>query len=49
MADESRGGGMLQALQGRYHERPQANGGLLMRDLALPDFRDYAIEVSKPA
>jgi phosphoketolase len=27
---------------------PHANGGLLLRDLALPDFRDYAVEVSKP-
>ena len=27
---------------------PHANGGLLLRDLALPDFRDYAVEVSRP-
>jgi xylulose-5-phosphate/fructose-6-phosphate phosphoketolase len=27
---------------------PQANGGLVLRDLALPDFRDYALEVEKP-
>jgi xylulose-5-phosphate/fructose-6-phosphate phosphoketolase len=25
-----------------------ANGGLLMRDLSLPDFRDYAVEVPAP-
>jgi len=25
-----------------------ANGGLLRRDLRMPDFRDYAIEVAKP-
>ncbi len=28
---------------------PHANGGLLTRDLDLPDFRDYAIDVPKPA
>ncbi|MBQ3404339.1 MAG: phosphoketolase family protein, partial [Oscillospiraceae bacterium] len=27
---------------------PHANGGLLLRDLKLPDFRDYAIEVPHP-
>jgi len=27
---------------------PHANGGLLLRDLALPDFRDYALEVKHP-
>jgi len=27
---------------------PHANGGLLLRDLRLPDFRDYALKVSKP-
>ena len=27
---------------------PHANGGLLLRDLDLPDFRDYAVEVKKP-
>ena len=26
-----------------------ANGGLLRRDLRMPDFRDYALEVAKPA
>jgi xylulose-5-phosphate/fructose-6-phosphate phosphoketolase len=25
-----------------------ANGGLLLRDLSLPDFRDYAVDASKP-
>ena len=25
---------------------PHANGGLLLRDLRLPDFRDYAVEVT---
>jgi len=28
---------------------PHANGGLLTRDLELPDFRDYAIDVPRPA
>jgi xylulose-5-phosphate/fructose-6-phosphate phosphoketolase len=27
---------------------PHANGGALLRDLALPDFRDYAVEVPEP-
>jgi xylulose-5-phosphate/fructose-6-phosphate phosphoketolase len=27
---------------------PQANGGLLLRDLRLPDFRDFAVEVGTP-
>src|SRR5205814_704664 len=28
---------------------PHANGGLLLRELELPDFRDYAIAVAQPA
>ena len=27
---------------------PHANGGLLLRDLRLPDFRDYAVAVESP-
>src|SRR6185295_2044801 len=27
---------------------PHTNGGLLLKDLRLPDFRDYAVEVSAP-
>ena len=27
---------------------PHANGGLLTRDLDLPDFRDYALDVAEP-
>jgi xylulose-5-phosphate/fructose-6-phosphate phosphoketolase len=27
---------------------PHANGGLLLHELALPDFRDYAVEVKAP-
>jgi xylulose-5-phosphate/fructose-6-phosphate phosphoketolase len=29
----------------RMSANPRANGGLLLRDLALPDFRDYAVDV----
>jgi xylulose-5-phosphate/fructose-6-phosphate phosphoketolase len=32
----------------RMSANPHANGGLLMRELRMPDFRDYAIEVKKP-
>jgi xylulose-5-phosphate/fructose-6-phosphate phosphoketolase len=32
----------------RMGANPHANGGLLLRDLRLPDFRDYAVEVPKP-
>ncbi|NMO55724.1 phosphoketolase family protein [Actinoplanes sp. TBRC 11911] len=32
----------------RMSATPHANGGLLTRDLDLPDFRDYAIDVSRP-
>ncbi len=32
----------------RMSANPHANGGLLLRDLELPDFRDYAVEVNKP-
>ena len=27
---------------------PHANGGELLRDLVLPDFRDYAVAVDEP-
>jgi xylulose-5-phosphate/fructose-6-phosphate phosphoketolase len=51
------GGGKLRAeLAGlaplgarRMGANPHANGGLLLKDLRLPDFQDYAIDVSKPA
>ncbi len=33
----------------RMSANPHANGGVLLRDLVLPDFREYAVEVSKPA
>ena len=32
----------------RMGANPIANGGILLRDLRLPDFRDYAIEVPQP-
>ncbi|HEV2305389.1 MAG TPA: phosphoketolase family protein [Candidatus Acidoferrales bacterium] len=32
----------------RMGANPHANGGLLLRDLAMPDFRNYAVKVSKP-
>jgi xylulose-5-phosphate/fructose-6-phosphate phosphoketolase len=33
----------------RMSANPHANGGLLLRDLALPDFRDYGVAVERPA
>ncbi|MEA2244699.1 MAG: xylulose-5-phosphate/fructose-6-phosphate phosphoketolase, partial [Solirubrobacteraceae bacterium] len=33
----------------RMGANPHANGGLLTRDLALPDFRDHAVDVPAPA
>ncbi|MEU4688730.1 phosphoketolase family protein [Actinoplanes sp. NPDC023714] len=33
----------------RMSASPHANGGVLTRDLDLPDFRDYAVEVKRPA
>ena len=32
----------------RMSANPHANGGLLLEELALPDFRDYAVEVARP-
>jgi len=32
----------------RMGANPHANGGLVLRDLELPDFRDYAVEVPAP-
>ncbi len=32
----------------RMSANPRTNGGLLLRDLRLPDFRDYAVDVPKP-
>jgi xylulose-5-phosphate/fructose-6-phosphate phosphoketolase len=33
----------------RMSANPHANGGLLLRDLVLPDFRDYAVKLKAPA
>ena len=32
----------------RMGANPHTNGGLLLRDLVMPDFRDYAVQVPKP-
>jgi len=32
----------------RMGANPHANGGILMRELRMPDFRDYAVEVPAP-
>jgi xylulose-5-phosphate/fructose-6-phosphate phosphoketolase len=32
----------------RMGANPHANGGLLLHDLRLPDFKDYAVEVKEP-
>jgi xylulose-5-phosphate/fructose-6-phosphate phosphoketolase len=34
--------------QRRMGSNPHANGGQLLRNLRLPDFRDYAVKASKP-
>ncbi len=34
--------------QRRMGANPHANGGQLLKDLKIPDFRDYAVKVSKP-
>ncbi len=34
--------------QRRMSDNPHANGGLLLRDLKMPDFRDYAVKVARP-
>ncbi|MCM3920345.1 phosphoketolase family protein [Frankia sp. AiPs1] len=33
----------------RMSANPHANGGRLLRDLVIPDFRDYAVPVDRPA
>ena len=32
----------------RMGANPHANGGMVLKDLRLPDFRDYAVDVPKP-
>ncbi|MGZ0212872.1 MAG: phosphoketolase family protein [Actinomycetales bacterium] len=34
--------------QQRMSANPHANGGILLRDLRMPDFRDYAVPVTEP-
>ncbi|MFI0450229.1 phosphoketolase [Actinomadura sp. 6N118] len=50
--DEGRPLAELRALapagERRMSANPHANGGLLLRPLVLPDFRDYAVQVDKP-
>jgi len=44
--------GELSALAPKGHRRiganPHANGGLLLKDLLMPDFREYGVSVAKP-
>jgi len=32
----------------RMGANPVSNGGILLKDLRMPDFRDYAVEINKP-
>ena len=32
----------------RMGANPHANGGVLLKDLVMPDFREYAVKISKP-
>jgi xylulose-5-phosphate/fructose-6-phosphate phosphoketolase len=34
--------------QRRMGDNPHANGGAVLKDLKMPDFQDYAVEVTKP-
>jgi xylulose-5-phosphate/fructose-6-phosphate phosphoketolase len=40
--------GLAPAGDRRMGANPHANGGLLLKDLVMPDFRDYALPVVKP-
>ena len=40
--------GVAPAGERRLGANPHANGGLLLRELDLPDFRDYAVDVPAP-
>jgi xylulose-5-phosphate/fructose-6-phosphate phosphoketolase len=49
------GGGLVPELaelaprgERRMSANPHTNGGLVLQDLRLPDFRDYGVEVSRP-
>jgi xylulose-5-phosphate/fructose-6-phosphate phosphoketolase len=39
---------VIPAGERRMSANPRANGGVLLRDLVLPDFRDYAVDVPAP-
>ena len=41
--------GLAPSGQRRMSANPHANGGVLLQDLRLSDFREYAVDVSKPA
>ena len=45
---QCRNGGAGPARPSRMSDNPHANGGLLLRDLKMPDFRDYAVDVPSP-
>jgi len=50
-ADGALAGGLAALAPHRHRQmsdNPHANGGLLLRDLDLPGFRDYAVPVSQP-
>ena len=38
----------LRELQRRMSANPHSNGGVLLRNLRLPDFREYAVDVPGP-
>jgi xylulose-5-phosphate/fructose-6-phosphate phosphoketolase len=40
--------GLAPKNESRMSANPHANGGLLLKDLQLPDFRDYAVDVPAP-
>jgi xylulose-5-phosphate/fructose-6-phosphate phosphoketolase len=40
--------GLAPAGERRMGANPHANGGLVLRELRLPDFRDYAVDVPEP-
>ena len=39
---------LIPAGERRMGSNPHANGGLLLRDLRLPDYREYAVKVTRP-
>ncbi len=47
-APEARTRGLAPSGDTRMGANPNANGGLLLRDLRMPDFTDYAVDVPQP-